>query len=123
MPDLDAYIDSSYTGAVAIASQAGDAWRCIQDVPADIVLVRSGVALNSQTVRIEISNTHRQVEGESTVQSGRQEAVIFGVRGHPDVEDTDIRANDRFAHNGIQYRVIAIVTQPGEVQARCEALS
>ena len=52
---------------------------------------------------------------------GVQRAVVFGVREHPTVADTDIQRGDRFVMGATEFEVIGVIEAPGEVQAICEA--
>ena len=52
---------------------------------------------------------------------GVQRAVVFGVRDHATVADTDIQRADRFVLGDTEYEVIGVIAVVGEVQAVCEA--
>lgn len=97
--------------------RAHDAWERIQDKPTQITIKRVGTP---QTVRIETANTVQETEGAAG-QSSVRRTTVFGIRGHETKPDTDIQRGDRFAHNGVQYRVIDVVLTLGEKQAYCEA--
>lgn len=119
MPDFDAYFGDS--GAIDDGSRAVDAWSRIQGDTSSIVIVRDGTSLAAQTVRVEFSGTGEE-QMNATGRSGHQRCVIFGVKNHPSVTDTNIQARDRFVINKVQYEVISVITPPGEVQAFCEAI-
>lgn len=106
-------------------SRAARAWARIQDRPAVVSIVRNAdTTLAAQTVRIEPSDqrTIREVTGGAGT-SGRQTIVVFGVRDHESVADTNIDRDDTFQHGNKFYRVVQINLFPGEVQALAEAQS
>lgn len=129
MPDLDAWV---YGGGAASAvpvlsaeARAAQAWLRISDRPSSIVIERGSGSgrqvLSAQTVRVEYDNSARRSDQQMTT-SMISTAVVFGVRDHATVADTDIRRSDRFTVGSSKYEVIAILTPPGEVQAVCQAL-
>ena len=111
-------------GRIDLTARSTYAWERIEDNPTSITIVRNDTPLAAQVVRIEITNQRgtNQVVGAVGI-SGKQVAIIFGVRGHPVVADTNIRHDDRFAVDGVQYRVISVAKKPGELHAVAEALS
>lgn len=122
---LDGWLSSGGVGLLSASQRAALAWRRIQDRPTEITIRRgSGSAqtiLESQVVRLEWDNTATEAEGINTTEA-RQKVVVFGVRGHDTVEDTDIERSDQFSINGVRYMVFSIMTPPGEVQAVCESV-
>lgn len=119
MPNFDAYFGDS--GEIDDGSRAVDAWSRIQADTSSVVIVRDGPSLAAQTVRVEFSGTGEESQN-ATGRSGRQRVVIFGVKNHPTVTDTNIQARDRFVINEKQFEVITVITPPGEVQAFAEAI-
>ncbi len=110
------------------AARAADMWTRIQDQPSVIVIRREGAMLAAQTVRIEMGDTAREdldVRRGLNVTPGVQRAVVFGMRGHATVADTDIQRADRFVVNGFadatEFEVIGVIAVGGEAQAMCEA--
>lgn len=106
----------------SVTGRAQDAWKRINDKPTSITLLRKGVTLSAQTVRVEYNEFFREASGGA----GKMAAgtcVIFGVAGHPTVADTDIKRGDQFEAGNTIYIVLQVVEYPGEVQARCEAVS
>lgn len=101
--------------------RAKDAWRRISDKPSSIILVRGDTALSAQPVRVEVSTTASEIRGEAG-QSAKREVIVFGVRSHPSVANTDIQRGDKFVLNSVQYRVKSVILQTGEIQAVCEEL-
>lgn len=109
---------------IEAADRATDAWAHILEKPTSIVLVRGkNTTLAAQTVRIEFTSTTRgtEVDGEGGGQSANQSVVIFGVRDHPTIPDTNIERDDRFSDNGIFYRVSDVVRTIGQIQANADA--
>ena len=119
MPDFDAYFGDDE--AIDAASRAVDAWRRVLRDPSSIALVRGVSDIVAQTVRVEFSGTGEETESAAG-RSGRQRVVIFGVKDHPTVADTNILARDRFVINEVQFQVISVINPPGEIQAFCEAI-
>lgn len=113
---------SNYLSTIG-ESRAVDAWARIQGKPTAIVVVRGkNTTLAAQTVRLEASSNPTEVKGEGDGSSARLDVVVFGVKGHPTVANTDLKRDDRFAVAGVQYKVVHVVEQTGEIQAQCEAL-
>lgn len=107
--------------AIDPAARAVDAWKRISDKPSSITTKRVG---EPQTVRIELDNYGTESSGDNAAgRSSIRKGIIFGVRDHPTVDDTDIQRDDRFALDGIQYKVIDIVLTLGEIQASFEAMT
>lgn len=117
MPDFAAWRDDTTARAEA-------AWTRIQQRPVSITIRRGTDMLDEQTVRVELSSSAREdldVRRGLNLLPGVQRAVVFGVRNHPTVADTDIQRGDRFVLAQTEYEVIAVIVLPGEVQATCEA--
>lgn len=125
MPNISAWRDAGQTWT---QRWAADAWQRITEKPSSITIYRDKTrttpeqTLNPQTVRLEFSNSVREVSGEGGRTSVR-DLIVFGVNGHETVADTDIKRNDVFEHDGVRYRVMDVIITSGEVQARAEALS
>lgn len=96
------------------------AWRLIQRNPSSITIRRAETFLDAQTVRVEKSNTAREMPNENAVTVVR-DVIIFGVKGHPDdaVADTNIENGDEFGLNGEIYVVDDVVQVVGGIQAHC----
>jgi hypothetical protein len=97
-------------------------WARILDKDTDISLLRNGVTLDPQTVRIEwddISSDANDMSGNST----QRTAIIFGVRGHPDIDDLDIQVWDTFRIDAVEYTVVSVNKEMhGVIQAECEVV-
>lgn len=108
--------------AIDGTKRAIDAWGRIQKDPASITVVREDAStLAAQTVRVVIETTRGDRVGDNIVSAATREAVVFGVKGHPTVADTDIRRGDQFRYKELLYKVHTVAEHPGEVQARAEA--
>lgn len=124
MPDIALWLankDKIYANPFSV--RAVEAWSRIQDHPTVIEIHRgNGSPLAPQTVRIEENLRVREDEKQSAT-TGMSISVVFGVRGHPTVADTDIQARDTFYIEATKgtYQVLSIILADGEVQAVCEA--
>lgn len=111
MPDIDAWAGNTFPLSAWLddISASVDTARILADKATDIVLVRAGVELDAQSVRIEdLRDRPRsyQTEGGDT---GLAEILILGYSNHPTITDTNIQRGDRFALDGAAYRVVAVV--------------
>lgn len=120
MPDFNLYM-RDMTAIDAVARAVG-AWNRIQRDPVSVVVVREGTALDAQTVRIEADNIARPVASDAG-RTGNIRRVVYGVRGHPAVADTDLLRGDRFVTGGVLYEIVQIILVPGEVQGIAESVS
>ncbi len=117
MPDFETWRSDPQARAL-------DAWARIEDQPTTITIQRGGTMLAAQTVRIEFSDAAREDlslhEGLNVV-PGVQQAIVFGVRNHPTVADTEIERGDRFVIGATEFEVAGVIVAAGNVQAICEA--
>lgn len=105
-------------------ARAAEAWARISERPTTITIRRGAETLEPQTVRVEFGDSAREdldVRRGLNVMPGVQRAVVFGVRNHPTVADSDIQRGDRFVVGATEFEVMAVIPAPGEVQAICEA--
>lgn len=109
------------TAAIEEETRAALAWRQINDKPASVVFRKpDGTDLTAQTVRIESDNSVTESEGTA----GRgpvRKVIVFGVKGHPTVTDTDMKEGYRFNYSSDQYRIMDTILTLGEVQGVAEA--
>lgn len=108
------------------AMYAARTWSLIQESPSSVVLVRGAdTTLSAQTFRVTMSTGGNARKGESNAESQVTDAVLFGVKNHPDssVADANIRRGDRFSLDGQMYRVTGVIVVAGGVQARAEMIS
>jgi hypothetical protein len=106
------------------SARAIEAWDRIEERATVITIRRGGETLDAQTVRIEMSDGGREdltLRRGLNVMPGVQRAVVFGVRQHPTVADTDIQRGDRFVVGTTEFEVIGVIVGVGDVQAVCEA--
>lgn len=115
MPDI-----SNWTTTTSRqSSRAIDAWNRIQEKPSSIIVRRNGVDQAAQTVRVEYDSTVVKPAG-SSIDAAQGRIVVFGVRGHPTVADTNIQRADEFwldDPEASHYVVDSVIGQTGEVQA------
>ena len=124
MPDLNKWLGQRDHPLVTTV-RAFAAWNRIQDKPTSITVYRGNpaVAIAAQTVRIEFDNNAARMTAD-TGAAAVKTAVIFGVAGHPTVSDPSVQKDDRvrLSDDG-DYRVVAVIETPGEVQASVERIS
>lgn len=96
-------------------------WSRIQDNPVDIKIQRKGQFRTIQTVRVEWDNS----QGDAVDQSGDttiRRAIVYGIQGHPELPDTDIRMWDVFVLDNVQYTVTGVNKRSlGSIKAYCDA--
>lgn len=118
-------IDSSLQ--VDEGDRAALALSRINDNPAmkqSIQITRDGGATfeAAQTVRVEFLRTPREIsitDNNNTARTIRIDCVVFGIRNHATLADTDILKDDEFGIDGVRYRVLDVLLFAGEKQARC----
>lgn len=113
MPSLATGIDES--------TRAKRAWSRIQRWSTPITVRRGATTLSAQAVRIVFSTQQidRVGRGENTM-PGEKDAVVFGVKNHPDVTilDTNLQRDDTFVIDNSKYRIVDVNDViPGEIQA------
>jgi hypothetical protein len=121
MVDINAWLASGNT-APNNTQRAVDAWKRINDKPVSITVNRNGTALATQTVRVEYSESERVITGEANGMSAVRDVVVFGVKNHPSVTDTNLQYGDLFAYDGQIFKVVFVISSIGEIQANCEAV-
>lgn len=123
MPDEAAWLAKGTLESMTAAVRAVLTWRHIRARPTSVVLLRGATLLAAQTVRIEEAPAGER-SGPAAV-SAKRSVTVFGVTGHPDatVLDTDIQRGDRFNYGGAQYKVVDVLTYPGQLQCVAEAQS
>lgn len=118
MPSAGLWYESSTRPSI---ERAVHAWQRILDRPDSVVIVRNGIDLAAQTVRVTINpGSKRPDEISSTAQYG---AIVYGVLSHPNpaITDTNILRGDRFYYGNRWYEVESVLRVPGEIQAACIA--
>ena len=120
MVDLAAWLSGS--SPIAAEPRAALAWRRIQDKPTSVNFRRpNSTFVGAQTVRVELSEFMREADSPAGSQTVRQ-AIVFGVRDHNAVANTEVKSGYTFVLNNREYRVADVVETIGEVQARAEAI-
>ena len=100
---------------------AARAWRRINDKPLSIVFkTPAGVTLAAQTLRVESDST-ASLPTSSAGAAPTRRVVVFGIRGHSTLADSDIQEGYRFIFAGDEYRVNDRILTHGEVQGMAEA--
>lgn len=117
-PNIDNIVGTG--NAIGAGARAAAAWARICEKPTSITIKRASTTLDAQTVRVEFSSSVRDVQGKSGMSSQR-DVIVFGIRNHDVLDDTDIQRGDLFALDSGRYRVVDLILTLGEVQARCEA--
>ena len=112
----------SDTAAIPASGRAAAAWARINDKPTSVTFRKpDGTDLSAQTVRLEYDS--RVSESETPAgQTPVRKLIIFGVKDHETVADTDIGEDYRFNYQSDAYRVVDIIYTIGEVQAVAEAI-
>lgn len=107
------------TGAINTTVRAERTWSMILRDPLPIVVDRDGIDLPAQTVKLTADNDARWVGGDGDVgKSAERDLVIFGIKDHPTVADTDLQTGDRFIFNDAIYEIRDCATVPGGIQAK-----
>ena len=109
-------IPTSPIYAKRIQMRAQDAVKRIGEKPASVVFRRAnGTTLAAQTVRLELDN--RASLSTSTAGSApRMGVIVYGIRGHATLPDTDMKEGYRFNYGADAYRIEDIILQSGEIQ-------
>jgi hypothetical protein len=93
------------------------AWRRILDKPVSVTFRKGdGSTLAAQTVRIESDNGASPAESISGAAPVRK-VVIYGIRNHPTLPDTNIAEGYRISFGGDAYRIVDVIDTIGERQA------
>lgn len=75
----------------------------------------AGTTLAAQEVRIESDNS--ATPSESAVGTApKRKVIVYGVRDHATIADTDIKEGYRFVLLNDVYKCVDIILNPGEIQ-------
>lgn len=108
--------------AVPAATRAAAAWNRINDKPTSVVFKNAAGTLQAaQTVRIEYDNSTSESESAAG-QTAVRKLVVFGIRGHATLTNTDIREGYRFVHDSDEYRCVSTILTIGEIQGIFEVI-
>lgn len=107
--------------AISAAERAALAWRRIQAKPSSVAFKSpAGATLTAQTVRIESDSSASPAESAAGL-APRRKVVLFGIRQHATLADTDMKEGYRFVLGSDEYRIMDVIDTIGERQAICEA--
>lgn len=127
MPDFNLWLADAGTLAALPANTEAQrailAWRAINDKPSSVLFrTAAGADLGAaQTVRLENDDVGTTTPETPAGIGALRRLVIFGVRNHPTVADTNIKEGYRFNLATDSYRVVDVITSLGEIQATAEA--
>lgn len=94
----------------------------INDKPVDVSLIRNGVKLDPQTIRIEFDNNAGEANSEFGSAAMRR-VILFGVKGHPELDDFNVAVWDTFTMDEQEFTVRTVnKTLIGQIQAHAEAV-
>lgn len=106
--------------AIAEAPRAANAWRRIQDKPSSVAFKKpDGTTLAAQTMRVEYDNRASLAQSEAGAAPNRK-LILFGIKGHATLADTDMEEGYRFVFDNDEYRITDVLPTIGERQATCE---
>lgn len=108
------------------ATRAERIWVKIQRNPTSVIFTKPRVVsgtgtvtpetqLASQTVRIASDNRASVVEGVAGA-APKRNAIVFGIRDHATLTDTDMAEGYTFDHEGDHYRCTDVILVPGGKQ-------
>ena len=117
--DLNALLGQA--SALSEAPYAALAWQAIQEKPSSVAFkTASGGAVAAQTVRVEADSSASPSESAAGM-AARRKVVLFGIKGHATLTDTDFEAGYRFVLDGAEYRIVDVNDRLlGERQATAE---
>lgn len=100
---------------------AAEAWHKINIFPTVVVFMTGlGAVLPAQTVRLESANSSYYTESTAGTAPVKQ-LIIYGIRSHAVLPDTDMKEGYTFVYLDDEYRCIDIILTAGEVQGIWEA--
>lgn len=104
------------------AERAALAWRRIQQKPSSVAFrTNAGATIAAQTVRVEFDNVASPSTGNAGI-AGKRGVVVFGIRNHASLSDTDIKDGYRFVIGNDEFRCNAVIDTLGERQGLFEAV-
>lgn len=103
------------------ATRAALAYKRILDKKTDVAFrTPAGTILAAQPVRIESDSTSSPTTSAAGKNASRR-VVVFGIKGHSSVANTDIQVGYRFVTGGEELRCVDVILTLGELQAIFEA--
>ncbi len=107
--------------AISETERAALAWRRIQDKSTTVTFkTATGATVTPQTVRVESDTSATPAESAAGV-GARRRVIVFGIRNHATLPDTDIQDGYRFVWAGDQYTCVDTILTLGEIQGIFEA--
>lgn len=95
----------------------------IEDKMTSVVFIRNEVPLEPQDVRVEYDNPVTENNSTEAGFGNARKGVIFGVRGHPTIDDLDVERWDTFVMDNVEFTVTFVNKQlHGQIQASFEAV-
>ncbi len=115
------------------AKRAANAWRRIQDKPTSVIFTVPGsvaadgtktpaTELATQTVRLETDDRATVLAGDAGAAPVMQ-VIVFGIRSHASLADTNMAEGYRFRYAGDNFRIDDIILQIGELQGVAVAVA
>lgn len=101
--------------------RAALAWRRINDKPSSLAFKNTaGTVIAAQTVRVESDSTASPAESAAGA-APRRKVIVFGIKGHSTLADTDMKEGYRCVIGNDEYRCTDIIDTLGERQGVFEA--
>lgn len=92
------------------------AWKRINDKPTSVTFRTStGATVAAQTVRLEVDNRASVAESAAGA-APTMHLIVYGIRNHPTLDDTQMAEGYRFVYAGDQYRIADVILTLGEIQ-------
>lgn len=123
MIDIGAWLSSGGgEPAAQEATRAALAWKRIQDKPTSVAFrTPAGTILAAQAVRVEADSNATPTTSTAGKNASRR-VVVFGIRNHATLPDTDLAEGYRFNLGNDQYRCESVILTLGEIQGLFEAV-
>jgi len=94
----------------------------VEDKMFAVSFLREGVELDEQLVRVEYNNSFTETSSELGTAAERR-VTLFAPKGHPDIDDLNVRVWDTFRMDEVEYTVMQVNrTLIGQVQVQCVAV-
>lgn len=123
MPDIGNWLGSGGgTPAATEAQRAGLAYRRITDKPTSVAFrTPSGTTLDAQTVRVE-NDSSASPTTSAAGKSAARRVVVFGIRNHDLLPDSDIKPGYRFTLWDEEFRCEDVIITLGEIQGLFQSI-
>lgn len=108
--------------SIGESERAALAWRRIQHKPLSIVLkTATGANRAAQIVRVE-SDTSASLSTSTAGAGATRRVIVFGIRNHPILVDTEMAEGDRFVYLDDVYTCVDTIVTLGEIQGVFESV-